>query len=220
MALARAGCDVAVNYLQAAEDAAATVREIEALGRRAVALQADVSQEEEVARLVSETKRRLGPVDVLVNNAAINPAKPLAELTLQDWRTTLDANLTSAFLVTQAVLPGMRERRYGRLIFISSIAAQSGGVIGPQYAASKAGMLGLTHSYANLLVKEGITSNAIAPALIETDMIRDNPRARPDLIPMGRFGTVDEVSDIVVMLAGNGYMTGQTISPNGGWYMS
>jgi len=69
-------------------------------------------------------------------------------------------------------------------------------------------------------VKEGITSNAIAPALIETDMIRNNPRARPDLIPMGRFGTVDEVSDIVVMLAGNGYMTGQTISPNGGWYMS
>jgi 3-oxoacyl-[acyl-carrier protein] reductase len=220
VALARAGCDVAVNYLRAAEEAAAVVRDIEALGRRAVAVQADVSREEDVARLVGECEQRLGPVDIAVNNAAISPRKPLAELTIADWRATIDANLTSSFLVSQAVLPGMRERRFGRLIFLSSVAAQSGGVVGPHYAASKAGMLGLMHSYANLLAKEGITSNAIAPALIETDMIRNNPRAKPDLIPIGRFGAVDEVSDIVVLLAGNGYMTGQTISPNGGWYMT
>ena len=220
VALARAGCDVAVNFLRAAEDAAAVVRDIGALGRRAVAVQADVSREEDVARLVRECERRLGPVDVLVNNAGINPAKPLADVTLADWRATVDANLTSAFLVSRAVLPGMRERRFGRLIFLSSVAAQTGGVIGPQYAASKAGMLGLMHSYANLLAKEGITSNAIAPALIETDMIRNNPRVKPDLIPIGRFGTVEEVAEIVVMLAGNGYVTGQTISPNGGWYMT
>jgi len=220
VALARAGCDVAVNYLRAADDAAAVVREIEALGRRAVALQADVSREDDVARLVRECDERLGRVDVLVNNAGINPSKPLAELTLADWRATIDANLTSAFLVSQAVLPGMRERRFGRLIFLSSVAAQTGGVIGPHYAASKAGMLGLMHSYANLLAKEGITSNGIAPALIETEMTRSNPRVRPDLIPIGRFGTADEVADIVVMLASNGYMTGQTISPNGGWYMT
>jgi 3-oxoacyl-[acyl-carrier protein] reductase len=93
-------------------------------------------------------------------------------------------------------------------------------VIGPHYAASKAGIHGLTHSCANLLAKEGITVNAIAPALIETEMVRDNPRARPDLIPVGRFGTVEEVSDVVVMLAQNGYITGQTINVNGGWYMS
>ena len=220
VALARAGCDVAVNYLRTADDAAAVVREIEALGRRAVSVQADVSREDDVARLVAATQQRFGSIDVLVNNAGINPAKPLAELTLADWRTTIDANLTSAFLVSQAVLPEMRQRRFGRLIFLSSVAAQTGGVIGPQYAASKAGMLGLMHSYANLLAKEGITANAIAPALIETEMVRNNPRAKPDLIPLGRFGKVDEVADIVVMLAGNGYMTGQTISPNGGWYMT
>ena len=220
VALARAGCDVAVNYLRAADDAAAVVGEIEALGRRAIAVQADVSREEDVARLVRECEQKLGPVDVLVNNAGINPGKPLPELTLADWRDTIDANLTSAFLLSQAVVPGMRERHFGRLIFLSSVAAQTGGVIGPHYAASKAGMLGLMHSYANLLAKEGITSNAIAPALIETEMVRNNPRAKPDLIPIGRFGTVDEVADIVVLLAHNAYLTGQTISPNGGWYMT
>ncbi|HKO18644.1 MAG TPA: SDR family NAD(P)-dependent oxidoreductase, partial [Acidobacteriaceae bacterium] len=220
VALARAGCDVAVNYLRAADDAAAVVREIEALGRHAIAVQADVSREQDVAQLARECEQKLGPVDVLVNNAGINPGKPLAELTLADWRETIDANLTSAFLVSQAVVPGMRERRFGRLIFLSSVAAQTGGVIGPHYAASKAGMLGLMHSYANLLAREGITSNAIAPALIETEMVRNNPRAKPDLIPIGRFGTVDEVADIVVLLAQNAYMTGQTISPNGGWYMT
>jgi 3-oxoacyl-[acyl-carrier protein] reductase len=93
-------------------------------------------------------------------------------------------------------------------------------VVGPHYAASKAGIHGLTHSYASLVAKEGVTVNAIAPALIETEMMRDNPRARPDLIPVGRFGTVDEVADVVVMLATNGYITGQTININGGQYMS
>jgi 3-oxoacyl-[acyl-carrier protein] reductase len=96
----------------------------------------------------------------------------------------------------------------------------TGGVIGPHYAASKAGILGLTHSYANLLAKEGITVNAIAPALIETEMVTSNPKAKPHLIPVGRFGTVDEVADVVVTLATNGYITGQTINVNGGWYMS
>ena len=103
---------------------------------------------------------------------------------------------------------------------MSSVAAQTGGVVGPHYAASKAGMLGLTHSFALLLAKEGITVNAIAPALIETEMVTANPRANPGLIPVGRFGTVEEVASLVVLLAQNGYITGQTINVNGGWYMS
>jgi 3-oxoacyl-[acyl-carrier protein] reductase len=124
------------------------------------------------------------------------------------------------FLVTQAVLPGMRHRKWGRIINLSSVAAQLGGVIGPHYAASKAGALGLMHSYAALLAKEGITANAIAPALIETEMITSNPKAHRDIVPMGRFGNVAEVADVIVMLASNGYITGQTISLNGGWYMT
>ncbi len=114
----------------------------------------------------------------------------------------------------------MLEKRWGRLIFLSSIAAQTGGVVGPHYAASKAGMLGLMHSYASLLAKDGVTSNAIAPALIETDMVRNNKAVRPDLIPVGRFGQSEEVADAILLLASNAYITGQTINLNGGWYMS
>ena len=114
----------------------------------------------------------------------------------------------------------MRERKWGRLIYMSSVAAQIGGVIGPHYAASKAGLIGLMHGYASQLAKEGITANAIAPALIETDMLKGNDAITPDKIPLGRFGQPDEVSSVAVMLAGNGYVTGQTINVNGGWYMS
>jgi 3-oxoacyl-[acyl-carrier protein] reductase len=220
LALAEAGCDVAVNYLSARKQADEVVEQIATIGRKAIAVQADVSKEDEVKRLVAEAETYLGQIDILVNNAGINPITPLDQLGLEDWNHVVNANLTSAFLVTQAVLPGMRKRRWGRLIMLSSIAAQTGGVIGPHYAASKAGMLGLAHSYANLLVKEGITANAIAPALIATDMVLSKEQLKPSLLPVGRFGSVDEVSQAAVFLAGNGYITGQTININGGWYMS
>lgn len=220
LALARAGAQVAVNYASRQSEAEATCLEIEAVGLKALMVKADVSKAAEVSRLVKEVEQGLGGIDILVNNAGISRPQPLAEITEQDWDDILTVNLKSMFLVTQAVLPGMRQRKWGRIINLSSVAAQLGGVIGPHYAASKAGAIGLTHSYAAMLAKEGITANAIAPALIETEMITSNPKARPDLIPMGRFGKVDEVSDVVVMLAVNAYMTGQTISVNGGWYMS
>jgi 3-oxoacyl-[acyl-carrier protein] reductase len=124
------------------------------------------------------------------------------------------------FLVTQAVIGGMRRRKWGRIINLSSVAAQTGGAVGAHYAASKAGIIGLTHSCASAFVKDGITANAIAPALIETDMVTSNPNASAALIPMGHFGSVDDVASVAVMLAMNDYMTGQTISVNGGWYMS
>ncbi len=181
---------------------------------------ADVSAESEVARLMATIKAAFGRVDILVNNAGINPTKPLAELNLSDWQTVITQNLTSAFLVSQAVLQGMREQQWGRIVMLSSVAAQTGGVIGPHYAASKAGMIGLAHSYATLLAKEGITSNAIAPALIDTDMIRGNDKILPSLLPVNRFGTADEVAQAVLFLARNAYITGQTISINGGWYMT
>jgi 3-oxoacyl-[acyl-carrier protein] reductase len=220
VALAEAGCDVAVNYLNSREKANEVVRQIAALGRRAIASQADVSQSEEVRRLITDVNAQLGQVDILVSNAGINPTKPLDELGIEDWNQVLSANLTSAFLGAQAVVPSMRKRKWGRLIMLSSIAAQTGGVIGPHYAASKAGVLGLVHSYASLLAKEGITANAIAPALIATDMILGKEEIKPTLLPVGRFGLVEEVSQAAVLLASNGYITGQTININGGWYMS
>jgi 3-oxoacyl-[acyl-carrier protein] reductase len=218
--LAKVGVDLAVNYFQHQAEAEEVCASIRTLGRRALAVQADVSKSAEVERLVKTVEESLGTVEILVNNAGIARVQPLAEIREEDWDELITVNLKSAFLVTQRVVPGMRARHWGRIINVSSVAAHIGGVVGPHYAASKAGMLGLTHSYANLLVREGITANSIAPALVYTQMVASNPRARADLIPVGRFGKVEEVADVAVMLAGNGYITGQTINVDGGWYMT
>jgi len=218
LALADAGADIAVNYRSRAREAESVAAKIRALGRRAIPIQADVSKATAVRDMVSELEHSLGVISILVNNAGIARQQPIEKITEQDWDEIIETNLKSAFLVTQAVLPHMREQRWGRIINMSSVAAQTGGVIGPHYAASKAGMLGLTHSLANLLAKEGITVNAVAPALIKTEMI--TAKASPSYIPIGRFGEVDEVASVVVLLARNGYITGQTINVNGGWYPS
>ncbi len=220
LALARAGCEVAVNYRERRDDADSAVAEIQELGRRAIAIRADVSRASDVMHLISETEAQLGPIEILINNAGKILIQPIEQMTEDSWNDMIASNLTSCFLVTQAVLPGMRARRWGRIINISSVAAQAGSIVGVHYAASKAGMLGLTRSYARVLAKEGITVNAITPALIATEMVRSNPVAKPDMIPIGRFGEIDEVADVVVMLAGNAFITGQTINVNGGYYMS
>ncbi len=220
IALAKAGCDVAVNYRKRAEEAEAVCSEIRAAGRRALAVCADVSCSSQVREMVAVVQRDLGVTGVLLNNAGIARVQKIEEITEADWDEMVDVNLKSAFLVTQAVLADMRAERWGRVINVSSVAAQTGGVVGPHYAASKAGMLGLTRSLANLMAKEGITVNAIAPALIATEMVTSNPRANPEIIPVGHFGGVDDVSSLVVLLAQNGYMTGQTVNVNGGWYFS
>lgn len=220
VALARAGADVAVNYRQRADAAKAVCAEISATGSKAIALQADVSLAADVKRLIAEVETRLGSIDILVNNAAIARPRKLEEITEPEWDEMLTVNLKSVFLVTQAVIGRMREKKWGRIINLSSVAAQTGGAVGPHYAASKAGIIGLTHSCASAFVKDGITVNAIAPALIETDMVAANPNASPSLIPMGHFGSVDDVASVAVLLAMNEYTTGQTLSVNGGWYMS
>jgi 3-oxoacyl-[acyl-carrier protein] reductase len=220
VALANAGADVAVNYRERAQAANAVCGEISGMGRKAVAVQADVSVVADVKRLVAEAEAHIGGIDILVNNAAIAHPRKFEQITEAEWDEVLAVNLKSVFLVTQAVIGGMVQRRWGRIINLSSVAAQTGGAVGAHYAASKAGILGLTHSCASAFIREGITVNAIAPALIETDMVASNPNANPNLIPMGHFGSVDDVASVAVMLATNGYMTGQTISVNGGWYMS
>jgi len=220
LALAKAGADLAVNYRDRQYEAQRVCSDIRALGRRALAVQADVANSAAVREMLSRIESGLGSANILVNNAGIARPKKIEDITETDWDELVDVNLKSAFLVTQAVLPKMRSARWGRIINVSSVAAQIGGVVGPHYAASKAGMIGLTHSYAHLLAKEGITVNTVAPALIETEMVTSNLNAKPDLIPVGRFGDVDEVAQVVVMLATNRYITGQTINVNGGWYMS
>ena len=220
IALAEAGADVAVNYRAQAEAAESVCQTIRAAGRKCIAVQADVSLSADVDRLVSTTETQLGPVTILVNNAGIARVLAPEQVTEEIWNEFLRVNLTSVFLVTQRVLPGMRAAHWGRIINLSSVAAQYGGIIGPHYAATKAGILGLTRSYASQLAKEGITANAIAPALIETDMIAGLPPEMAARIPVGAIGTPDEVGRIAVMLAQSSYITGQTINPNGGLYMT
>jgi len=220
IALAKAGADVAVNYRERGDAADAVCGEITKLGRQAIAVQADVSVAADVKRMLTEVEAHLGCIDILVNNAAIAHPRKLEEITETEWDEVLTVNLKSVFLVTQAVMGGMRQRKWGRIINLSSVAAQTGGAVGAHYAASKAGIIGLTHSCASAFVREGITVNAIAPALIDSDMVTSNPNASPALIPMAHFGSVDDVASVVVMLATNDYMTGQTISVNGGWYMT
>jgi len=220
IALARAGADVAVNYRERADAAQEVCTEVQRLGRRALAVQADVSVSADVRRMVSEVESQLGSVDILVNNAGIAQPRKLEDISEDEWDMVMTVNVKSMFLVTQAVIGGMRKRQWGRIINLSSVAAQTGGAVGAHYASSKAAMIGFTHSCATAFVKEGITSNAIAPALIETEMVTTNLNTKPTMIPMGHFGSVDDVASVAVMLAINGYMTGQTISVNGGWYMS
>jgi 3-oxoacyl-[acyl-carrier protein] reductase len=184
IALAKAGADVAVNYRERADAANAVCSEITGMGRKAIAVQADVSVSADVRRMVAEVEANLGGIDILVNNAAIAHPRKLQEITESEWDQVLTVNLKSVFLVTQAVVDGMRQRKCGRIINLSSVAAQTGGAVGAHYAASKAGIIGLTHSCAASLIRDGITVNAIAPALIETDMVTSNPNANPNLIPM------------------------------------
>lgn len=220
LALARAGADIAINYHSRTDEAEQVRTQIVRYGRRCVTVRADVSDADDVARMIETVEATLGSVTILINNAGIARPQVPEEITEADWDEIMDVNLKSVFLVTQAVMPNMRAMKWGRIINMSSAAVQLGGIIGPHYTASKAGMLGLTHAYASVLAREGITVNAIAPALIETEMIAGNPQARPERIPVGRFGTVEEVAEVVVMLARNGYMTGQTVSINGGLYMT
>ncbi|MCS3447641.1 MULTISPECIES: SDR family NAD(P)-dependent oxidoreductase [Bradyrhizobium] len=213
--LADAGAAVAINYRERSAEAETLAKGIIAAGGRAVAIAADVSEAAAVATLVERAKSGLGPVDILVNNAGIAIVRGIDELTEEDFDRTITVNLKSAFLCTQAVLPMMRTRKWGRIVNISSGAARGAGSIGPHYNASKAAMEGMTRGYAARLVKEGITVNAVAPSLIETDMMKGQSEL-VSRIPMGRFGTAEEVAQAVMLLVNNPYMTGQTIAMSGG----
>jgi len=220
LALAAAGCDVAVNYVSREADAQQTADAINALKRRALVVHGDVSKTADVTAMVESVEAGLGPIDILVNNAGRAVFEGIEQMTEASWNETLQVNLTSVFLLTQAVLPGMRARKWGRVINLTSVAAQAGSVMAVHYSAAKAGVIAATKSYARLLAKEGVTVNAIAPALIGTEMVASNPHIKPDMIPVGRFGRVEECADVAVLLARNGYITGQTISVNGGMYFA
>lgn len=221
ISLARAGANVAIVYRKEKSKAEEVVAEIKRKGRIAWAFNANLADPNQIIELAKNIRAECKlAVSILINNTGIAKKIPLERLSLVDWNEAITTNLTSAFLMTQTVLPEMRQQKWGRIINMSSIAAQTGGVIGPAYATSKAGLIGLTHSYASLLAKEGITVNAIAPAIIATDMMNEAKDMNPAIIPVGRFGEAKDIASMVVELVNNSYITGQTININGGWYMS
>ncbi|RBP00924.1 3-oxoacyl-[acyl-carrier protein] reductase [Roseiarcus fermentans] len=213
LALAGCGAAVAVNYVAREAEAEAVVERIRSAGGRATAVRADVSVAAEVAALAGQVVRDLGPVDILVNNAGI----ALADADEEAFDRTLATNLKSAWLCTEAFLPGMRARRWGRIVNMSSIAARGAGAIGVAYNASKAGLEGLTRGYAARAACDGVTVNAIAPGPTDTEM--GAPLAAAGVvarIPMGRMGRTEDVAQATILVVANDFMTGQTIAVNGG----
>lgn len=219
--LAQLGYQVAVNYVARRDAALHPVALIEQQGGVAQAFGADVSRADGAERLVAEVQTALGPIAVLVNNAGIGPPSDPFPLTPAGWPQVMAANLDSAFFVTRAVIPGMRERRHGRLVFLSSGAAHTGGVLSAAYAVSKAGVEGMMHCYASHLLRYQITSNAIAPAFIESDMTASSAvYGNAASMPLARMGRAEEAANVLRLIVTTEYITGQTIHVNTGRYQT
>ncbi len=217
--LAAAGAAVAVGYGQHGDSAAQVAAQIVATGGRAAAVGADLGDPAGPGHLVSAAESALGPVDVLVSNAGLGGTKSLAEVTVADFDAMVAVNLRAPFLLAQRTLPGMADRGFGRMLFVSSVAAFTGGIVGPHYASSKAGLNGLTHFLASRYAQAGVTVNGLAPALItETAMLPGNPEELRRQIPVGRLGRPEEVADLALAMLRNPYLTNQVISLDGGMH--
>lgn len=223
--IAKSGARVAINYLRNTEAAEHTASLVEQAGSEACLVQADVRHADQVATMVDEVNRKLGPIDLLVNNAGIFHFTSHVETSRQIWDDVLAANLTSAYSVTWAVKDGMVARKFGRIVNIASTSALMGRPMSIAYSASKAGLIGFTKSLAEALASDNVRVNAVAPGLIETEILDGVEQQTLDQIlevtPLNRIGQPDEIADAVYFLLSDlsRYMTGQTLIVSGGRVM-
>ncbi len=223
--LAQEGAKVAVNYHTGEEAAARVVEAIAASGGDAVSIGADVSREDQVNTLVKRVLEHWQKLDILVNNAGITRDRLLLRMSSQDWDEVLNVNLRGAYMCTRAALPHMVRRRHGRIVNVSSVVGLSGNPGQANYAASKAGLIGLTKAVAREVASRNITVNAVAPGYIVTDMVQNLPeevqKSVLEHIPLARFGAPEDVASAVAFLCseGAGYITGQVIGIDGGLAM-
>ena len=222
--LGETGANVIVNYSTSASPAEELAEEIRTMGPKAVAIQADVTDIEQVRSMVNRVMETFGQIDILVNNAGITRDKTLKNMSRENWDEVMHVNLGSVFNCTKLVLPHMLERKSGKIVNISSFVALAGNVGQANYAATKAGIIGFTKSIALEVARHGITVNAVCPGFTETDMlwhVPENIRQRIlEKIPMARFGTAEEIAACVRYIVSEGdYMTAQAISINGGVYI-
>jgi acetoacetyl-CoA reductase len=224
MELARAGATVVVNYTANQAAANATLMDIFKEGGKGIVVRGDVSNPEQAKQLIDTAIESFDKVDILVNNAGVNRDRTIARMSTEEWDAVIQTDLSSMFYCTAAVVPGMRERNYGRIINISSIVGQMGNIGQANYAAAKAGMIAFTKTAAKELARNQITVNAVCPGFVETEMVAalsdEVKTAVLANIPLGRFGTAEEVAAVVRFLCVEGaFFTGSQLSPNGGQYM-
>lgn len=224
LALAAEGASIVVNYARSSTAADEVVTEITEAGGSAIALQADVSKEDQVDALIKGTMEKFGRIDVLVNNAGITRDTLLLRMKPADWQAVIDLNLTGVFLCTRAVAKIMLKQRSGRIINISSVAGLMGNPGQANYSAAKAGVIGFTKTVAKEMAARGVTANAVAPGFIETDMTSELSNTEEILkyIPLGRYGQVSEVAGLIRFLAADpaaAYITGQVMNVDGGMVM-
>lgn len=225
LTLAKYGADVVVNYNGSEEKAKEVVAEIETLGRKSIAIKASVSSMDEVSQMIDETVEKFGRIDILVNNAGITKDNLVLKMTEDDFDTVIDTNLKGTFLCMKQVYRLMMKQRYGRIINMSSVIGVSGNAGQVNYAASKAGVIGMTKSLARELGTRGVTVNAIAPGFIETEMtdvLSDKVKQEIEgQIPLKRMGQVQDVAEAVAFLASDkaAYITGQVLHVDGGMVM-
>jgi 3-oxoacyl-[acyl-carrier protein] reductase len=217
--LAADGAAVALAYGSHPDPAEKLAEELVAAGGLAVAAGADLRHADAPDRLIDAVESELGAVEVLVAAAGLGRIQALEEVSIDDFDEMLAVNLRAPFRLAQRTVPGMRERGFGRVLFLSSVAAFTGGIVGPHYAASKSGLHGLTHFLASRLASSGVTVNALAPALItETGMLPGEPEELRDRVPVGRLGRPEEVADLALAILRNPYMTNQVVLLDGGIY--